>query len=46
MLDILFKTDVGLYSLAAFTAMLASGVVALILAWRRLRDTSDQDMAS
>ncbi len=43
MLDILFKTDVGLYSLAAFSAMLASGVVALVLAWRRLRDNSESE---
>ncbi len=37
MLDILFKTDVGLFTLAAFTAVVSSGFVALFMAWKMVR---------
>ncbi len=45
MLDVLLKTDVGLTTLVAFTAVVSSGFVALFMAWKMIRSEAPQEEA-
>lgn len=42
MLDVLFRTDVGIISLIAFLGVVGSGLAALALAWRMMKAPSDE----